>query len=230
VRCAKGLEDDRIWTRCGLTDDEPCLDAPAAEAEGCTDRAKPRSEVGGVEAEVLGEGRSVEVELEPVWPDGASEEEPAQRYRIHASQVIEEPLRGLARVCHVTQVRFRPETAGRDGSGDVIGDQARDHGLEGGGGKPPARRIRPPGDQKPLVLSLQYLQTLQLIPAHPATILAPAVAGLNRHTDLAHRIRNRLPLTLQHLNLPQLQNDVFGLVSFPSHPLVLLKSGSTYPG
>jgi hypothetical protein len=77
----------------------------------------------------------------------------------------------------------------------------------------------------------------ELIAAHTAILLAPSIIALDRHTDLPHSFRRRPSLPLQHFNLSQFQHDIFGLLSlssgfsifgllsFPSHPLVLLKSG-----
>ena len=59
-------------------------------------------------------------------------------------------------------------------------------------------------------------------------IIGPCELGRatqDEQIGLSHSIRNRLALALQHFNLPQLQNDIFGLLSFASHPLVLLKTG-----
>ena len=82
---------------------------------------------------------------------------------------------------------------------------------------------------QPLVLNLKFLQPLKLIAVHPALPFAPSAIGLNRHADLTNRLLNRLSLTLQHLYLPQLQNDVLGLLSLSSHLLVRQKVGSHYP-
>ena len=87
------------------------------------------------------------------------------------------------------------------------GSLSQDHLVQSQIGDRPTQR---------LVLGFQGLQPFQLIPAHPSfavglgsmapagSILAPVVAGLNLHSDLANRLRDRLPLTLQKLNLPQL--------------------------
>jgi hypothetical protein len=36
-------------------------------------------------------------------------------------------------------------------------------------------------------------------------------------------------MSLQHLNMAQLRNDLFGLVSLPSRSLVFLKAGKIHP-
>lgn len=61
-------------------------------------------------------------------------------------------------------------------------------------------------------------------------LLAPAVTGVLRHADLPNRVGDRPALAPQNLNLAQLQHNLFGLVSFACHPLVLLTSGQFYPG
>jgi hypothetical protein len=68
-----------------------------------------------------------------------------------------------------------------------------------------------------LVLRLKLLEPLELIPVHAATLLAPAVIRRLRHADLTHRIGDRHPLSLQHFDLPKLQHDIFGFVSFSCH-------------
>ena len=78
---------------------------------------------------------------------------------------------------------------------------------------------RPP---EPLVLLLKLLQPLQLAPAHADILPAPAIVALLRDPDLAHRIGDRHALAMQHLDLPELQHDVFRPLSLSNHPVVLL--------
>ena len=66
---------------------------------------------------------------------------------------------------------------------------------------------------------------LQLIAVHAAIVFEPSVVGLRRDANLTNRLLNRLALTLQHLNLPKLQNNVFRLLSLCSCLLVLSKNG-----
>ena len=66
---------------------------------------------------------------------------------------------------------------------------------------------------QPLVLFLQTLQFLQLVCAHSTVLLFPAVEGLFSHANLADRIQTRHALACQHLNLPQLNNNLFRLRS-----------------
>ena len=52
------------------------------------------------------------------------------------------------------------------------------------------------------ILLLESLQFFQLIYAHPAILLAPAVVGLFNYSDLPNRIQTRHALPHQNLNLP----------------------------
>ena len=76
-----------------------------------------------------------------------------------------------------------------------------------------------------LVFCLEFLQPFELIAGHAAMLFAPSVIGLHRNADLSNGLLNRLALTLQHLNLPQFQNDVLRLLSLPSHLRILQKVG-----
>ena len=80
-------------------------------------------------------------------------------------------------------------------------------------------RDRPP---EPLVLFLELLQPLQLRPAHAAILPPPPVVALLRDPDLTHSIGDRHALPVQHLDLPQLQHDVLGLLALSTHRFVLL--------
>src|SRR4051812_46325705 len=67
------------------------------------------------------------------------------------------------------------------------------------------------------VLSLEILQSLDLIALEPAKLLAPAVVRDLRNPNRAYRVGNALPLRHQHVHLAQLRNDLLGLVSLPRH-------------
>ena len=86
------------------------------------------------------------------------------------------------------------------------------------------RQIRH-GTPELLVLVLKLLQPFELIPTDAAIFLAPSIIGLLRYADLPNILSERVVLSLQHFNLPQLQHDFFGFVLLSSHLLVLLKSG-----
>src|SRR5215207_1181836 len=70
---------------------------------------------------------------------------------------------------------------------------------------------------QPRVLSLESLQSLDLIALEPAKLLAPAVVRDLRNPNRAYRLGNALPLRHQHIHLAQLRNDLLGLVSLPRH-------------
>src|SRR3954454_23508908 len=70
---------------------------------------------------------------------------------------------------------------------------------------------------QPRVLSLEILQSLDLIAPEPAKLLAPAVVRDLRNPNRAYRVGNALPLRHQHVHLAQLRNDLLGLVSLPRH-------------
>src|SRR5829696_636986 len=70
---------------------------------------------------------------------------------------------------------------------------------------------------QPRVLSLEILQSLDLIALEPAKLLAPAVVRDLRNPNRAYRLGNALPLRHQHIHLTQLRNDLLGLVSLPRH-------------
>jgi CRISPR-associated endonuclease/helicase Cas3 len=78
------------------------------------------------------------------------------------------------------------------------------------------------------VIILDEAQTLPKVLLRPILQMLDCLArliGVLRHADLPNRVGDRPALALQNLNLPQLQHDLLGLVSFACHPLVLLKSG-----
>src|SRR6188768_1937520 len=70
---------------------------------------------------------------------------------------------------------------------------------------------------QPRVLSLEILQSLDLIALEPAKLLAPAVVRDLRNPNRAYRFGNALPLRHQHIHLAQLRNNLLGLVSLPRH-------------
>lgn len=50
--------------------------------------------------------------------------------------------------------------------------------------------------------------------------VATTLIGPLRHENLSDRVCDRAALSLQHLNLPQLQHNLFGLILLPGHLLV----------
>src|SRR3954463_8354888 len=83
------------------------------------------------------------------------------------------------------------------------------------------REIRD-GLPEALVLGLQRLHALDLIGLEPAVLLPPAIVRHLGHPDGADRIRHRGPLGNQHIDLAQLGDNLFRLVSLPRHGSVLL--------
>src|SRR5262245_10563367 len=73
------------------------------------------------------------------------------------------------------------------------------------------------GLAQPAVLKLKLLQALHLLDLQPAKLLTPAIVGNLAHTDLPDRLRHALALRDQNIHLPQLRDDLFGLVAFPRH-------------
>src|SRR5262249_38998401 len=67
------------------------------------------------------------------------------------------------------------------------------------------------------VLELKVLQALHLLALQPAKLLAPPIIRHLAHPDLADCVRHGLPLRDQNIDLPQLRNDLFRLVSLPCH-------------
>src|SRR5437868_14704094 len=70
---------------------------------------------------------------------------------------------------------------------------------------------------KPVVLRLEILQALDLVTLQAAELLAPAVIRHLADADRADRFRDALTLRGQHINLPQLGDDLFRLVALPRH-------------
>src|SRR3990170_8339903 len=67
------------------------------------------------------------------------------------------------------------------------------------------------------VLRLQILQPLHLVRLQTTILLTPAVVRHFAYADRADRIGHALALRRQNVNLAQLGNNLFGLVSLPSH-------------
>src|SRR5262249_13228448 len=78
------------------------------------------------------------------------------------------------------------------------------------------RQIRD-GLAQPAVLELKVLQALHLLALQPAELLAPPIIRHLAHADLADCIHHRLALRDQNIDLPQLRDDLFRLVSLPCH-------------
>src|SRR5262249_36182351 len=61
------------------------------------------------------------------------------------------------------------------------------------------------------------LQALHLLGFQPAELLAPPIIRHLTHPDLADCIHHVLALRDQNIDLPQLRDDLFRLVSLPCH-------------
>src|SRR5262249_20128266 len=70
---------------------------------------------------------------------------------------------------------------------------------------------------QPAVLQLKVLQALHLFGLHPAELLTPPIIRHLAHADLADCVHHVLALRDQNIDLPQLRNDLFRLVSLPCH-------------
>lgn len=81
---------------------------------------------------------------------------------------------------------------------------------------------------QPLVLLLKILQPLHLVALQAAEFLAPAVIGERRDADRADRFGDRASLRYQHVDLPQLRDDLFGLMSLLGHSIVLQTARKPY--
>ena len=75
------------------------------------------------------------------------------------------------------------------------------------------------GLPQPLILFLEPLEFLQLVGSHPAILLAPSVIGLLGDAHLADRVHALHALADKHGNLPQLLNNLFGLVPLVRHSM-----------
>src|SRR5262249_55967951 len=70
---------------------------------------------------------------------------------------------------------------------------------------------------QPAVLELKILQALHLLALQPAKLLAPPIIRHLAHPDLADCVHHVLALRNQNIDLPQLRNDLFRLLSLPCH-------------
>src|SRR5262249_17827219 len=70
---------------------------------------------------------------------------------------------------------------------------------------------------QPAVLELKVLQALHLLGLEPAELLAPPIIRHLAHPDLADCVHHVLALRDQNIDLPQLRNHLFRLVSLPCH-------------
>ena len=73
------------------------------------------------------------------------------------------------------------------------------------------------GLAKAFILLLQPFQLLELVNTHAAILLAPAIERLLGYLHLPDRINTRHSLAAKHLNLSQLRDNLFRLVSLDSH-------------
>src|SRR5262249_54350188 len=70
---------------------------------------------------------------------------------------------------------------------------------------------------QPAVLELKVLQALYLLGLQPAELLPPPIIRHLAHPDLADCVHHVLTLRDQNIDLPQLRDDLFRLVSLPCH-------------
>src|SRR5215813_2071547 len=70
---------------------------------------------------------------------------------------------------------------------------------------------------QPAVLELKVLQALHLLGLQPAKLRAPPIIRHLAHPDLADCVQHILALRDQNIDLPQLRDNLFGLVSLPCH-------------
>ena len=88
---------------------------------------------------------------------------------------------------------------------------------------------------KSRILLLQILDPLHLVRLQSAELLAPALVGELRHADPPNSISNSAALRCQNIDLTQLGNDLFGLVSLShsqssSGAIPLLRVGPLHRG
>src|SRR5262249_15216508 len=67
------------------------------------------------------------------------------------------------------------------------------------------------------VLELKVLQALHLLGLQPTELLPPPIIRHLAHPDLTDCIHHVLALRDQNIDLPQLRDDLFRLVSLPCH-------------
>src|SRR5262249_31053803 len=70
---------------------------------------------------------------------------------------------------------------------------------------------------QPAVLKLKVLQPLHLLGLQPTELLTPPIIRHLAHPDLADCVHHVLALRDQNIDLPQLRDDLFRLVSLPCH-------------
>src|SRR5262249_61939166 len=70
---------------------------------------------------------------------------------------------------------------------------------------------------QPAVLDLKALQPLPLLGLQPAELLPPPIIRPLAPPDLADCVHHVLTLRDQNIDLPQLRDDLFRLVSLPCH-------------
>src|SRR5215472_6771969 len=70
---------------------------------------------------------------------------------------------------------------------------------------------------QPAVLELKVLQALHLLGLQPTELLPPPIIRHLAHPDLTDCIYHVLALRDQNIDLPQLRDDLFRLVSLPCH-------------
>src|SRR5262249_30993435 len=78
------------------------------------------------------------------------------------------------------------------------------------------RQIRD-GLAQPPVLELKVLQALHLLGFQPAELLAQPIIRHLAHPHLSYCVPYVLAMRDQNIDLPQLRNDLFRLVSLPCH-------------
>src|SRR6516164_6193124 len=74
---------------------------------------------------------------------------------------------------------------------------------------------------QPAVLELKVLQAFHLLGLQPAKLLAPPIIRHLAHPDLANCVHHVLALRDQNIDLPQLRDDLFRLVSLPAITVLL---------
>ena len=91
------------------------------------------------------------------------------------------------------------------------------------------RQIRDRASE-PRVLTLQLLQSLDLIVLQPAVFGSPSVVRYFRHAYRPDRLRHRATLRRQNVNLPQLRDNLLRRVPLPGHSNLLLLARSHTSG
>ena len=108
----------------------------------------------------------------------------------------------------------------REGLGNFPCSFAQDHLIQG------QIRYRP---AKPSIPLLQILQSLQLVSAHHAILTPPPIVRVLCHSNLTNGFRRTYSLPLQHLNLPQLHHNLFGLQTLAALSRSASKTGRIQP-